>query len=153
VKNEIYAERLLEGIQRQASISVSEDFADGIRSLNEMIGMISSNDPEGGDLPPVLEPDDPNETDPGSIGAELDALKESVRLRDPQRVEDLLDKARKKRSGRPARKPAAAPKRAEPAGDANAGRALPWQETVGAGAYRLGGILARWAASISLVGG
>ena len=89
----VYAERLLEGIEREAAVAAPEVIAEGINEINEMIQLISGSEKEDGKRPQVKRSSDPNDQIP-SVADEVEAFAETVRIRNPERVESLLDRAR-----------------------------------------------------------
>lgn len=92
----VYAERLLEGIEREVAIPTPKQIADGINEINDMIGLISSSEKDVKGQPKVKRSIGPN-TETPSVAAEVEALKAATQLKDPQRVESVLEKARQAR--------------------------------------------------------
>jgi len=92
----VYAERLFEGIEREASVAAPELVAEGIEEINDMIHLVSIGENEDKGKQKVK-----RSVGDGSqaktVGIEVGALSAAVRLKDPTRVEHVLDQARKAR--------------------------------------------------------
>tara|TARA_R110002049_G_scaffold124814_3_gene280356 strand:+ start:2420 stop:3319 length:900 start_codon:yes stop_codon:yes gene_type:complete len=92
----VYAERLLEGIEREASVAAPEAVSQGINEINEMIQLISASEKDEGDMPWVRRSTDPNGQVP-SVAAEVEAFATTIKLKNPKRVESVLETARNTR--------------------------------------------------------
>jgi len=86
----VYAERLLEGIEREVSISMPKGMAEEMQHVNEMIGIVSSQRDEK--LPPVRRSVANAPLD--SVASEVDALKTATKVKDEARINAVLEKAR-----------------------------------------------------------
>ncbi|MDA1165819.1 MAG: hypothetical protein O3B13_22195 [Planctomycetota bacterium] len=96
VEKGVYAERLFEGIEREASVAAPELVAEGIEEINDMIHLISSGENENQGKQKVKRSTDVVSQSP-TVAIEVEAFSAAVRLKDPTRVEHLLDQARKAR--------------------------------------------------------
>lgn len=86
----VYAERLLEGIEREVSISMPKGMAEEMQQINVMIGIVAN---EKDDESPKVRRS-VGQVPLDSVASEVDALKAATKVKDEARINAVLDKAR-----------------------------------------------------------
>lgn len=93
--NAVLAERLLEGIERETLVEIPDTVAEGVQELNQMITLITAGEK---DQKKVVKRSTVSGSPAPTVASEVDKLSTIVRLKNPERVERLLEEARNART-------------------------------------------------------